>query len=175
MPETPWPRVLIYKRTHIGDPDSSGTFGCGDCMGRIRGYRYDAVIGIGVANPWIGHEGIAGRITWVGVGPQRVGVHEQSGAPVIRFTRWRLSDANGKLLRNFAPKLAEYFFAKHRRYFFSDGLSDEIQADIKKILGLAKPARSASRSTGAGMGRQNPQCYKGCPPRARAKRKRGTC
>jgi hypothetical protein len=39
-------------------------------MGQIRGYHYDAVIGIGVSQPWPGDEGIAERITWVGVGPK---------------------------------------------------------------------------------------------------------
>ncbi|WP_112487513.1 hypothetical protein [Thiomonas sp. X19] len=40
-------RILTYKRTHVGDPDEFGRFGINDCMGRVRGYRYDAVIGVG--------------------------------------------------------------------------------------------------------------------------------
>lgn len=41
-------RTLIYKRTHSGDPDSeSGVFGNHDCMGSVKGWQYDAVIGIG--------------------------------------------------------------------------------------------------------------------------------
>ncbi len=28
-------RILTYKRTHIGDPDSIGQFGINDCMGRV--------------------------------------------------------------------------------------------------------------------------------------------
>lgn len=132
------PRVLIYKRNHTGDPDSTGLFGCSDCMGQIRGYRFDAVIGIGVSQPWRGFEGIADRITWVGVGPRRVGTHSARGAPLIRFDRWRVFDTKGKDFRRFAPGLAAYFYAKHRRYFFSDGLSDAIQQDIARILKLAE-------------------------------------
>src|SRR4051812_46355351 len=64
-------RVLIYKRTHIGDPNSQGDFGCHDCMGRIRGYTYDAVIGIGGSSCEPRSQGIDGRITWVGVGPHQ--------------------------------------------------------------------------------------------------------
>jgi hypothetical protein len=134
----PWPRVLIYKRNHTGDPDSNGIFGCGDCMGRIRGYRYDAVIGIGVSDPWPGHEGIASRISWVGVGPRRIGIHRNRGAPLIRFDRWKVFNSGGKVLRSFAPHLATHFYAKHRRYFFSDGLSDDIQREIGRILRLAR-------------------------------------
>ncbi len=137
----PWPRVLIYKRNHTGDPDSYGTFGCSDCMGKIRGYPYDAVIGIGVSAPWPGYEGIADRITWVGVGPQRVGIHPARGAPIIRFERWSVFDSNGKDLRRFAPHLAQYVYARHRRFFFSDGLPPEIQRDIGRILRLARPEK----------------------------------
>lgn len=156
------PRVLIYKRNHTGDPDSNGTFGCDDCMGKIRGYRYDAVIGIGVSRPWPEFEGIADRITWVGVGPRRVGTHKARAAPVIRFDRWHVSDAKGKDLRSFAPRLAEYFYSKHRRYFFSDGLSDEIQQDIERILKLAGPQK-------ANVFREDPrrivECRLRCPPK----------
>ena len=44
-------RVLVYKRTHEGDPDASGLFGCNDCMGKVRGRKYDAVIGVGGTGP----------------------------------------------------------------------------------------------------------------------------
>lgn len=150
MPKLAWPRVLIYKRNHTGDPDSSGEFGCNDCMGRIRGYRFDGVIGIGVSKPWRGFEGIADRITWVGVRPRQVGVHRASGAPIVRFHRWRLFDAQGEDLRSFAPSLAEYFYSKHRRYFFSDGLSHEIQQDVQRILRLAHSAGGSCPSRGYG-------------------------
>lgn len=60
-------RVLIYKRTHIGDPNARGEFGCSDCMRQIRGYRYDAVIGIGGSSYEPRSHAIDGRITWVGV------------------------------------------------------------------------------------------------------------
>jgi hypothetical protein len=164
-----WPQVLIYKRTHTGDPDPYGTFGYGDCMGRIRGYAYDAVIGIGVSTPWPGDEGIADRITWVGVGPQQVGIHPTRGAPLIRFKRWSVFDAKGKDLKDFAPRLAEYFYARHRRYFFSDGLREDIQRDIARILRLAKPR---SRP----MGNLDPRCPSDCPPGCppRKQRKRGS-
>jgi hypothetical protein len=29
-------RVLVYKRTHNGDPDASGCFGAYDCIGTVR-------------------------------------------------------------------------------------------------------------------------------------------
>ncbi len=39
-------RTLIYKRTHSGDPDpETGVFGNHDCMGRVKDWQFDAVIG----------------------------------------------------------------------------------------------------------------------------------
>jgi len=38
--------TLIYKRTHRGDPNESGVFGVWNCMGQIRGWEFDAVIGM---------------------------------------------------------------------------------------------------------------------------------
>ena len=40
-------RTLIYKRTHPGDPDEKGRFGICDCMGRVRAWDFEAVIGVG--------------------------------------------------------------------------------------------------------------------------------
>ena len=55
-------RTLIYKRTHIGDPDATGCFGIRDCMGSVRSHDFNAVIGVG----GIGREpesyGIAGKV-----------------------------------------------------------------------------------------------------------------
>lgn len=163
-----WPRVLIYKRNHTGDPDRNGTFGCHDCMGKIRGYQYDAVIGIGVSKPWAGYEGIADRITWVGVGPRRVGNQKARGAPLIRFERWRVFDARGKDFKRFAPRLSAYFYEKHRRYFFSERLSDDIQRDIARILKLATPQKAFPD----GLDQTHTvACPPGCPPRNGPKRK----
>jgi hypothetical protein len=53
------PRVLIYKRNNAGDSESRGTFGCHDCIGKIRVYRYDALIGIEVSQRWPGDGGAA--------------------------------------------------------------------------------------------------------------------
>jgi len=45
-------KTLIYKRTHTGDPHREvGVFGENGCMRRVRGYKFDAVIGIGGIGP----------------------------------------------------------------------------------------------------------------------------
>jgi hypothetical protein len=61
MPRPAIMRTLIYKRTHTGDPDpESGVFGNRDCMGTVRGRRFDAVIGIGGIGSMPKRQGIAG-------------------------------------------------------------------------------------------------------------------
>jgi hypothetical protein len=64
-------KTLVYKRTHNGNPDESGIFGIYDCMGRVLGWPFDAVIGVGGKSPWSGHEGIARRINWVDIDPDQ--------------------------------------------------------------------------------------------------------
>jgi hypothetical protein len=62
-------RTLIYKRTHSGDPDpKTGVFGCNNCMKTVRGWVFDAVIGIGGIGREPECEGIAGKLTWIGIG-----------------------------------------------------------------------------------------------------------
>jgi hypothetical protein len=155
------PRVLIYKRTHIGDPNLAGEFGCSDCMGRVRGFAYDAVIGIGGSSYEPRSHGIDGRITWVGIGPRRQTSSFSRGAPIVTFERFAIFDSVGEKLRDFAPALAEHFFMKHRRFFFSDSLSDEIQRDIERILQLAKLDKPPKFRGGT---KRASGCRPHCPP-----------
>ena len=67
-------RTLIYKRTHSGDPDpASGVFGNANCMRSVRAWPFDAVIGIGGIGPEPTRKGIAGKLTWIGIGPHKTG------------------------------------------------------------------------------------------------------
>ena len=65
-------RILVYKRVHNGDPDDHGVFGCRNCMIRVRGSQYDAVIGIGGISDEPIKAKISRRINWVGIGPERI-------------------------------------------------------------------------------------------------------
>ncbi len=62
-------RVLVYKRTHNGDPDASGCFGANNCMGAVRDREYDAVVGVGGIGPEAVLNGIDGQVNWIGIGP----------------------------------------------------------------------------------------------------------
>jgi hypothetical protein len=65
------PVVMIYKRTHKGDPGQDGIFGINGCMGGMRKREYDAVIGIGGKRPWSRDKDIACRINWIGITPTK--------------------------------------------------------------------------------------------------------
>jgi hypothetical protein len=54
---------------------------------------------------------------------------------------------------------------KHRRFFFSDGLCDEVQRDIDRILELATPRNMSMLRLGANVRRGCGRC--GQPSRVR--------
>jgi hypothetical protein len=165
-----WPTVLIYKRTHTGDPGPDGIFGCRDCMGRVRGYGFDAVIGIGGTCRMARKEGIAGLVTWVGTGAHREQLIRSSNrGPLVTFDKFVLLDQRGLELRSVAPMLARYFFSKHRRYMLSDGLDDDLQAEIDEILRLTdsqprnhRPAYTAVDAFSTDNCAPQSRCRRGC-------------
>jgi hypothetical protein len=94
--------TLIYKRTHNGDPDpASGVFGCNHWMGQVRGYLYDAVIGIGGISAWPQREGIAGRLTWISIGPHKSGGLKN---PQVTFDHFRHYGPAEEFIREIAPR-----------------------------------------------------------------------
>jgi len=80
--------TLIYKRTHSGDPDPKrGVFGNHDCMGCIRAWPFDAVIGIGGLGSEATANGLAGKLTWVGLGAHKTG---DPRYPIVTFEHFLL-------------------------------------------------------------------------------------
>ena len=64
-------KILVYRRTHTGDPSrETGECGIHDCMGQVRDWAFDAVIGIGGKKPWAGDEKIAEKslkLVWASI------------------------------------------------------------------------------------------------------------
>lgn len=123
-------RVFIYRRTHTGDPCRCGIFGVYDCMGRFRSRDFDAVLGVGVDSPDRGSEGIAGRLTWVGIGPCKHQSSDQHRAPNVTFDHFCLMDAKGPLLRERAPLLSTHMV----RQRMSDSLPFEVQREVDVLV-----------------------------------------
>jgi hypothetical protein len=140
--------TLIYKRTHTGDPDKSGIFGIHDCMGRVRCWNFDAVIGVGGKSPLHGHEGIAFKITWIGINPRKIEGDSEVvlRGPLLGFEYFVLWDENGKDLKKLAPHLFRYIFEDQQvRVVMSRSLpSREMQEEVTNILKLAKNHKSTT-------------------------------
>lgn len=142
------PRILIYKRTHTGDPDERGLFGCNDCMGSIRDWSFDHVIGIGGVRPWPGDEGIAEKVNWVGIGRKAFGF-SPNGHAIWAFERFILLNEQGPLLQADYPLLYGHMLEKNRRVIVSDSVFEDMYAELMAILHLAHKAR-ASPALGTG-------------------------
>lgn len=130
-------RTLIYKRTHIDDPDASGTFGVYGCMGRVRRWNFDAVVGVGGIGAEPRSHRIDGKVTWIGIGP-----HKTSGdrrGPLVTFDRFINWGADGPSFEALAPNLAHRIYDRNIRAVMN-GLSDVEQAEVAKILARAKNA-----------------------------------
>jgi hypothetical protein len=138
-------RILIYKRTHKGDPDSKGRFGTSDCMGRFREYAFDAVIGIGGIGREQAIQGISRKINWIGVGAKK---HFPIGVPgpLVTFEHFILYEETGLDFCAIAPTLAARMYAKHApRFILRDNFSEAESVEIDRVLKLAKNGPPSTR------------------------------
>src|SRR5215471_4955428 len=98
--------TLVYKMTHKGDPDSDlGLWGVEDCMGQVRGFGFDAVIGIGGRSWWRNQTSRTGEVVWIGIGPEIV--DQARRGPVLRFAHFRYFRESELVLKAIAPNLAK--------------------------------------------------------------------
>jgi len=128
-------RTLIYTRTHEGDPHpKTGVFGYHDCMGTVRGWPFNAVIGVGGVGREPKCNGIARKLTWVGIGPHKTG---EPSRPRVMFDHFRYYGKGGPFLKEKAPALARHMHDKNVREITSCSLSSQERLDVERILGLA--------------------------------------
>ena len=128
-------KILIYKRTHIGDPDGKRQFGNEGCMGRVRGFAFDAVIGVGGISGWPTQQGIARKINWVGRCPQKTINPVDPRGPLASFRPkdFRIFEHQGPLLEDESPLLAKKVFSSRARFFFGS-LSPTEQKETQRLL-----------------------------------------
>lgn len=129
-------RTLVYKRTHSGDPDEQGRFGIHDCMGSVRGRDYGAVIGVGGTGEEPRRNGIAEKITWIGIGP-----HKSKGTgrgPLVTFDHYLYFGQTGTKFSKYAPTLAAHIYGMNVRSLLN--VTTQEAAEIARILELAKDA-----------------------------------
>lgn len=128
------PPTLVYKRTHHGDPGESGHFGCRGCMGKVRGWCFEEVIGIGGIGSEPIRNGISGRVNWVGIGPHRVGWRR--GGPILAFDHFHDYGTTGPFVRQFMPLLARRMYGVNVRVTmrFGPRTQEQIDAFLRQFL-----------------------------------------
>jgi hypothetical protein len=133
-------RTLVYKRTHVGDPDAQGQFGIHDCMGTVRDWKFDSVIGVGgIGNKPVSHS-IAEKVNWIGIGPHKGRLNGR--ARIVTFDHFLLYDSKGPIFYKLAPQLADrMLYMNNVRKVIVDSCDD---AEVRKILDLAKDAPPSS-------------------------------
>jgi hypothetical protein len=158
-------RVLVYKRTHNGDPDAAGCFGAFDCMGTVRDREFDAVVGVGGIGPEAVSNGIDRQVNWVGIGPHKRHVAGKRG-PEVLFDHFLYFGTDGPDFPSLAPQLAARLYGDNVRSIL-DGMTAAEQAEAEGIVRLAEgePPSPGLQVVAAGAGRASV-----CRPRRRTRR-----
>ncbi|HEX4608577.1 MAG TPA: hypothetical protein VH092_10270 [Urbifossiella sp.] len=151
-------RVLVYKRTHNGDPDAGGCFGVHDCMGSVRSREYDAVMGVGGIGPEAEANGIAGKVNWIGVGPRKSATRKRG--PHVRFERFLDFGTEGPSFSAVAPKLAGRMYGRNARHVM-DGLTEAESAEVLSLLRWADRTGLAGLPTPGITSPRRPRCKRG--------------
>lgn len=160
-------RTLIYKRTHPGDPDAAGRFGISDCMGEVRTWDFEAVIGVGGIGAEPESHGLARKVNWIGIGPRKRPEAGKRG-PVVTFDHFLLFGSDGPSFQALAPQLASRMYSKNVRLIM-DRLGPGERREVRKLLDFAMDAPPSSAD---GPGRVKPSSR--CLPRTpRAKSIKG--
>lgn len=137
-------RTLIYKRTHPGDPDAGGLFGIHDCMGPVRKWPFDAVIGVGGIGAEPKRHGLDRKVNWIGIGPRkRTATDKRKRGPDVTFDHFLFFGAGGPNFEKLAPQLATRMYVKNVRKVM-DSLDPGERREVEKILDLAKDAPPSS-------------------------------
>lgn len=156
-------RILVYKRTHTGDPDANGLFGAHDCMGSVRNRRFDAVIGVGGIGTEPRMHGIAHKLNWVGIGPRKTATRKRG--PNVRFAYFRDFGTHGPEFRRLAPALARRMYTRNVRHI----MDDFTDAEYAEALAILELAAAAPPSRGVRVTRAR-ACSGGCGPRRLVKK-----
>ncbi len=131
------------------------------CMGRVRDYKFDAVIGVGGIGSEAQSYGIDRKINWVGINPTR---HDSPGkrASEVTFDHFLYLEESGPLLEDLAPNLATRLFHGGARILL-DGYSSLELREAIEIVQWAKKQKSiaSSRRQTASPARN---CESSCPP-----------
>jgi hypothetical protein len=138
--------TFVYKRTHNDDPGDGGCFGIFCCMGKMRSWPFEAVIGVGATGKEAETEGIAGKVNWIGIGRKPIGM-ARDGHPIWAFKQFKqFSKEEAPDFRHVAPILAKRLYdARYPPRFVMDKINDDERREISKVLRMARDADPSPR------------------------------
>lgn len=158
-------KVLVYRRTHTADPCQCGVFGIRDCMGKVRSWEYDAVIGIGGITA---KGNMAYKLTWVGLNAhkqdsltvgydkkckyrkcKKANMKNQLRGPLVIFDHFCFMNNEGPMLCDCAPQLHHHMFTNGKipRYALLTPL-DYPQNIWQEVANLVNTYRNCPPSQG---------------------------
>ncbi len=149
-------RILVYKRTHEGDPDpATGRFGVYNCMGRVRDQDFDAVIGIGGIGPAVKNS-LAGVVNWIGVGTSksRERCRFRYNVTMVRFEVFRYVVSEAIDFRENAPRLSKLMYDGKVRHIIVD---ERFPNELREANNLIRRSVSNKTSPTVSM-RRNRRC-----------------
>lgn len=146
-------KVLIYRRTQMYDPCQCGIFGICDCMGKVRSWDYNAVIGIGAKDAE--DDNISYKLTWVGINAHKqnsltigvdkkckykeckeVDIKYQFRGPLVTFKHFCLVNEKGPMLSDCAPLLYQHMFTHKKIPHAALSMSrpEDIQKEVTNLV-----------------------------------------
>lgn len=145
-------------------------FGVHDCMGQIREYDFDAVIGVGGIGQEPKSYGIDGKINWVGIHSQKTQL--APGYPsVVNFEYFVLLENEGPLLSSLAPNLANRIYNSSARFLLKSYTEKE-KIEAKRIIDWALKDCKNQKMT---RKNHNPKITNGCSKRGCSSMKAKKC
>jgi hypothetical protein len=129
-------------------------------MGSVRGREFDAVIGIGGIGKEAQTQGVDGTLNWIGVGPRKTST--EGRGPLVTFDHFlHFFDEDAPALKAIAPNLARRFYGKNAPRHLIDDFTAAEQAEIDRIVEIARdapPSMASSRARKQRGRRRRPRC-----------------
>jgi hypothetical protein len=140
-------QTMIYKMTHLGDPDPrTGVWGgdC-DCMGRERNAPFAAVIGVGGKSAV---PRLFDKVLWIGIGPVTINYSVRNGR-IMQFEHILIFGSNGPAVSANYPALARMMYDtpswRRKPFQHVPGRGDaDLDREVRAILRLAEDAPASS-------------------------------
>jgi hypothetical protein len=136
--------------------------------GGVRGWGFDAVIGIGGIGRQAQEAGIDRKLTWIGCGNKQLTKHDpnrpfvDADNPLVTFDHFKYFGEDGMLLKKIAPHLAERMYRPFGPRRLMDSLSPEERQEVETILRLAENAPPSSQRAERDFHDTSGKCSNSC-------------